>query len=83
MRVIPVLDLRGGMAVHARGGERHSYAAVRSHLLDGTGHVDGDVTALAHACRIVTGDDAIYVADLDAITGGQVQWTSIGALAAA
>ena len=83
MRVIPVLDLRGGLAVHARGGVRHGYTAVRSHLLEGGKHVDGDATALAHACRIVTGDDVLYVADLDAITGGPVQWACLGALAAA
>lgn len=82
MRVIPVLDLRGGIAVHARGGERRHYAAVRSQLLDSTVHVDGDVIALAHAGRTVTGDSAIYVADLDAITGGPVQWTCLAALAA-
>ena len=82
MRVIPVLDLRGGIAVHARGEDRRRYAAVRSRLLDGTEHVDGDVIALADACRAATGGDAVYVADLDAITGGSVQWTCLAALAA-
>ena len=82
MRVIPVLDLQGGIAVHARGGERRHYAAVRSRLLDSTAHVDGDVIALAHACRTVTGGAAVYVADLDAITGRPMQWTCLAVLAA-
>jgi phosphoribosylformimino-5-aminoimidazole carboxamide ribotide isomerase len=64
MRVVPVLDLKGGVAVHAVRGERQSYAPVRSVLSP-----SADPVALARAFRDRLGSDACYVADLDAITG--------------
>jgi phosphoribosylformimino-5-aminoimidazole carboxamide ribotide isomerase len=64
MRVVPVLDLKGGLAVHAVRGERHAYAPVRSLLAP-----SADPVGLARAYREDLGCDACYVADLDAITG--------------
>jgi phosphoribosylformimino-5-aminoimidazole carboxamide ribotide isomerase len=64
MRVVPVLDLKGGVAVHAVRGERHAYAPVRSVLSP-----SADPVALARVFREQLGCDACYVADLDAITG--------------
>src|SRR5262247_4029449 len=71
MRVIPVLDLKGGRAVLARGGWRDVYGPVRSAL---TPHAEpGDARALAEAYRHTLGCEDCYVADLDAIMGGAPQ----------
>jgi phosphoribosylformimino-5-aminoimidazole carboxamide ribotide isomerase len=58
MRVVPVIDLKGGTAVHAVRGERERYRPV------------GDPLSLARRFRDALGLDELYVADLDAITGG-------------
>lgn len=64
-RVIPVLDVKAGRAVRAVGGERAHYGPLRSVL-----HPDNDdPLALARAVRDRLGLDALYLADLDAITG--------------
>jgi phosphoribosylformimino-5-aminoimidazole carboxamide ribotide isomerase len=62
VRVIPVLDLMGGVAVHAVRGERHAYQPVRSVL-----SASSDPVELARAFRERLGCRACYVADLDAI----------------
>jgi phosphoribosylformimino-5-aminoimidazole carboxamide ribotide isomerase len=67
MRVIGVIDLKGGRAVHARGGERETYAPVHSPLIAGARA--GDPVALAAAYRERLGLSELYVADLDAIAG--------------
>ncbi len=77
MRVTPVLDLMAGRAVAARGGERATYAPVRSVLASG----EGDALALARAFRDVLRCVDWYVADLDAIRGGAPQWPLVRALA--
>jgi phosphoribosylformimino-5-aminoimidazole carboxamide ribotide isomerase len=64
MRVVPVLDLKGGVAVHAVRGERHAYRPVQSVL-----SASADPIVLARAFRERLGSDACYVADLDAIAG--------------
>jgi len=79
LRVIPVLDLRGGQAVLARGGRREAYAPVRSQLVDGG--AASDPVVLARAYRDVLGCDEWYVADLDALAGGAVQRALVRALA--
>jgi phosphoribosylformimino-5-aminoimidazole carboxamide ribotide isomerase len=66
MRVIPVLDLFGGHAVHARAGDRASYAPLSSQLAPGA---SGDARAIARAFRERLGLRELYLADLDAITG--------------
>lgn len=65
MRVIPVLDLKNGRAVHARGGQRDAYAPVESRLMP----TPGDARALVRAYVQTLGARQIYVADLDAIAG--------------
>lgn len=64
VHVIPVLDLKGGVAVHARRGQRDRYRPVESALAPGT----ADPLALAQAYR-AAGFTDVYVADLDAIAG--------------
>jgi phosphoribosylformimino-5-aminoimidazole carboxamide ribotide isomerase len=65
VRVIGVIDLRAGLAVHARGGKRDMYQPVRSRLVSPA--QAGDATALARAYRDRAKVAEIYVADLDAI----------------
>ena len=76
--MIPVLDLRGGRAVLARGGRRETYAPVRSRLLDRG--AEGDAVALGRAYRDLLDCDEWYVADLDAPAGGAVQHAVVKAL---
>ena len=64
MRIIPVLDLKGGVAVHAVRGQREDYAPVQS-VLAGS----AEPVALARAFRTALGCHECYVADLDAIAG--------------
>lgn len=66
MELIPVLDLLGGQAVHARRGAREKYKPVQSALLPGRA---GDAVALGRAYRTMLGASRCYVADLDAIQG--------------
>jgi phosphoribosylformimino-5-aminoimidazole carboxamide ribotide isomerase len=65
VRVIGVIDLRAGLAVHARGGKRDMYQPVRSRLVSPA--QAGDASALARAYRDRAQVAEIYVADLDAI----------------
>jgi HisA/HisF family protein len=62
--VIPVLDLKGGRAVHAVAGRRADYAPIMSPF----GSAD-DPAAIARGMVAATGSPALYVADLDAIEG--------------
>jgi phosphoribosylformimino-5-aminoimidazole carboxamide ribotide isomerase len=66
VRLIPVLDIQGGLAVHARGGLRSHYRPVESAL-----HPSADPVALAGRFRDALGLDELYVADLDAIEGAR------------
>jgi phosphoribosylformimino-5-aminoimidazole carboxamide ribotide isomerase len=70
MQLIPVLDLVRGRAVHARAGDRALYRPVESVLTPGHG---GDPLALVQAYRDSVGARECYVADLDAIQGGELQ----------
>lgn len=77
MEVIPVLDVLGGVAVHARGGDRRAYRPVESVLVDGS-----DPVALARAYRDRLRLRSCYVADLDAIAGTPPNLDLIRAIAA-
>jgi phosphoribosylformimino-5-aminoimidazole carboxamide ribotide isomerase len=77
MRVVPVLDLKGGVAVHAVRGERHAYAPVKSVLSP-----SADPVELARGFRERLGADACYVADLDAIAGTGDHGAVVQAIAA-
>jgi phosphoribosylformimino-5-aminoimidazole carboxamide ribotide isomerase len=76
MRVVPVIDLKGGVAVHAVRGDRERYRPVRSRITD-----DSDAVGLARAVRDRFGLDELYVADLDAIAGGTGSADVVAALA--
>ena len=78
MRVIGVIDLAGGRAVHAAGGRRDRYAPVRA--VAGSAIEAGDALALARAYIDELGLRELYVADLDAIAGGPPQAAITGAL---
>ncbi len=62
MQIIPVIDLKDGLAVHAVKGERHAYQPVKSALVE-----NADPLALANAFREKLGLSEVYIADLDAI----------------
>jgi phosphoribosylformimino-5-aminoimidazole carboxamide ribotide isomerase len=76
MRVIPVIDLKSGAAVHAVRGERERYRPLRSRIVDGA-----DAVEVARAVRARFGLDELYVADLDAIAGGSGADDVVAALA--
>jgi HisA/HisF family protein len=76
MRIVPVLDLKGGVVVHARRGQRDTYAPLRSPLVDGCEPV-AVARALCAACRTST----LYVADLDALGGEPMDVATLSALA--
>ena len=64
MKVIPVLDVLNGLAVHAIRGQRENYRPLRSVLL-----TSSDPVTIASLFKSV-GFDSLYLADLDAIQGG-------------
>jgi phosphoribosylformimino-5-aminoimidazole carboxamide ribotide isomerase len=76
MRVIPVIDLQRGVAVHAVRGDRERYRPLRSRIAAGS-----DPVRLTRALRDRFGLDDLYVADLDAIAGGPGSSELIAALA--
>jgi phosphoribosylformimino-5-aminoimidazole carboxamide ribotide isomerase len=79
MRLIGVVDLLAGRAVHARGGIREHYVPVRAvagSVIDG-----GDPLALARAYVDRFGLAELYAADLDAILAGAPRDVHTGAKA--
>ena len=80
VRIIGVLDLLGGRAVHARAGERDRYQPVRN--VAGQPIEPGDALALAGAYLDRMSLSEIYAADLDAILGRKPQDPLIARLAA-
>jgi phosphoribosylformimino-5-aminoimidazole carboxamide ribotide isomerase len=78
MQIISVLDIAGGIAVHAQAGDRTRYAPLESELTPGR---VGDAVAVLRAFHANLGIHECYVADLDAIQGGAVQRTLIRELA--
>jgi phosphoribosylformimino-5-aminoimidazole carboxamide ribotide isomerase len=78
MQIIPVLDVAGGIAVHAQAGDRTRYAPLESELVPGK---VGDALAVLRAFHSKLGIHECYVADLDAIQGGAVQRTLLRELA--
>src|SRR5437899_3187124 len=69
-RIIPVLDVKNGLAVHADAGERSHYRPVRSLL-----HSSADPLHLARAYRDILGLQELYVADLGAIARSEQDHT--------
>jgi phosphoribosylformimino-5-aminoimidazole carboxamide ribotide isomerase len=76
MRVIPVIDLKGGVAVHAVRGDRERYRPLRSRIAAGS-----DPVEVARAVRASLGLAELYVADLDAIAGRAGRPDVVAALA--
>jgi phosphoribosylformimino-5-aminoimidazole carboxamide ribotide isomerase len=76
VRVIPVIDLKGGAAVHAVRGERERYRPLRSAIVAGS-----DPVAVTRGVRAALGLHELYVADLDAIAGAPAHHGTIEALA--
>jgi phosphoribosylformimino-5-aminoimidazole carboxamide ribotide isomerase len=77
MRIVPVIDLKHGVVVHARGGDRAGYWPLRSPLVDGC-----EPVAVARALCAHTGSDRLYVADLDALSGASIDVAAIAGLSA-
>lgn len=74
MDIVPVLDIRDGIVVHARRGERASYAPLRSGLLVGSEPAAVLEAMLEAVASVGLQAPAAYVADLDAIVAGKAQW---------
>ena len=66
MRIIPVIDILGSVAVHAIRGMRENYQPLKSILCTSADPVDVAASLKAF------GFSELYVADLDAIRGGPV-----------
>jgi len=64
MRIIPVIDVMGGVVVRAVAGRRSEYRPLVSRLTQST-----DPLVVAEALLQATGAKELYVADLDAILG--------------
>lgn len=64
MRVIPVLDLKGGQVVRAASGRRDLYRPIVTPL-----SASAEPVAVAQGLRTLHSFAAFYVADLDAIEG--------------
>ncbi|MBM3641974.1 MAG: nickel transporter, partial [Alphaproteobacteria bacterium] len=62
MQIIPVIDIRSGVVVRARAGDRDSYAPIMSALAPTSAPVDVVAGFLA-----LHSFERIYIADLDAI----------------
>jgi phosphoribosylformimino-5-aminoimidazole carboxamide ribotide isomerase len=66
MQLIPVIDVRGGVVVHAVAGRRSEYRPLRSRLTDST-----EPVRVLEDLRARTGLTTFYVADLDGICDGR------------
>jgi len=66
MQIVPVIDLKGSLVVHARHGERGSYAPIVTPLSRSP-----EPAAVLDGLLSIAPFRAIYVADLDAITAGR------------
>lgn len=75
MRIIPAIDLKGGIVVHAVAGRREAYRPLRSVLV-----ADPRPATVARGMIDTFGLSEFYVADLDAIAGDKPDWASYDAL---
>lgn len=66
MQIIPVIDLKNGQVVHAVKGNRADYAPVNSKLCKSP-----DIVRVIDAYLKLHDFDTFYIADLNAITGGE------------
>jgi phosphoribosylformimino-5-aminoimidazole carboxamide ribotide isomerase len=77
MKIIPVLDLMGGVVVRGVQGHRATYQPVESVLTESC-----DALAVARALWQETACEALYIADLDAIEGRGTHWATVQELSA-
>ena len=70
MPILPVIDLKGQLAVRGIAGRRSEYQPVRSKIA-----ADPSPAAVARALR-QRGFSDVYIADLDAIAGHEPDWKS-------
>jgi phosphoribosylformimino-5-aminoimidazole carboxamide ribotide isomerase len=75
MKLIPVIDLAGGVVVRAVRGERERYRPIESRLVSSC-----EPVAVARRLLEYAAADTLYVADLDAIRGGAPQAAALRAL---
>lgn len=78
MRIIPVMDLLGGSVVRGIGGRRDEYRPIVSRLCR-----DALPSTVARSLRDHFGFQIAYIADLDAIGGGEPEWSVYHELLAA
>lgn len=64
MEIIPVLDLKDGVVVHARMGQRDQYRPIETPLASSSRPAD-----VAHGLLSIHPFRTLYIADLDAIEG--------------
>jgi phosphoribosylformimino-5-aminoimidazole carboxamide ribotide isomerase len=64
MRIIPVVDIKKGVVVHAWKGLRKQYKELRSQLCNSS-----DIMNVVLSLKSAFGFDELYVADLDSIMG--------------
>ncbi len=64
MQIIPVIDIRDGLAVHARAGNRAAYEPLMTPFAGTADPVD-----VARGIQEAFGCEMLYVADLDSIEG--------------
>ena len=64
MKIIPVLDIKGGQVVRAEGGRRDRYLPISTPLSP-----DSDPVSVANGLRSLHPFSTFYIADLDAIEG--------------
>jgi len=69
VRIIPVIDLMGGVAVRAVAGRRSEYRPIETRLCPSP-----EPASVARALVEHFGLPELYVADLDAIAGGEPAW---------
>jgi len=77
VRIIPVLDLKGGEVVRAAKGRRDQYRPIVTPLAAGS-----DVVAVASGLRTLFPFRTFYIADLDAIEGRGPNSAALGRLRA-
>lgn len=77
MRIIPVLDLKGGEVVRAAKGRRDEYRPIVTPL-----SASPDVVAVADGLRTLYSFPTFYIADLDAIEGREANSAALTRLGA-
>jgi phosphoribosylformimino-5-aminoimidazole carboxamide ribotide isomerase len=78
MRIVPVMDLSGGQVVRGIAGRREEYRPIRGSLSPTSNPADV-AWALVHGLQ----REQAYVADLDAIAGGEPSWETLKTMASA